>query len=147
MPEDAGEAVQTASPPALSHLQIHSDLLSAVRSGFSASWSSQTVHAAKSCVLRLLSPGCLCALLSWFHPVTIPACSSEGQVQLRDTGQGAKSSSIECWLCPCLTHAHRFGTHFNSLRLSPCSAGRQLSSPLPLFLPSPPPPQSIGQGD
>lgn len=52
-------------------------------------------------------PGCMSLLLSWFHPATIPACASEGRARLRDMDRGAGSSSIDSWLCPCLTHAHQ----------------------------------------
>ena len=56
---------------------------------------------------QIAFPWCVSLLLSWFHPVTVPACSSEGRAQLRDTGQGAKGSSVSCRLRPCLTHAQR----------------------------------------
>lgn len=60
-----------------------------------ASWLPQPVRPMKFCVFRLLCSGRVGPLLSWFHPVTLPACSSEGGGGwLRDAGQGAKSSSI-----------------------------------------------------
>lgn len=93
---DTGGEERCKQPLLLPCLTSRSDLTCCLLSGL----VSLSILVIPACPCRevlcfqIAFPWCISLLPSCFHPVTIPACSSEGRAQLRDTGQGAKGSSI-----------------------------------------------------
>jgi hypothetical protein len=116
---------------ALSHFQIGSHLLSAVMSAFSQLSAFQKPACLFHEILcfQITVPWMHCLLLSWSHPITIPACSSEGGVQSRImlVGQELRAAAP-----PSVSWPDPHQTHLKGLGYSPCTEGGWQVPPPPL---------------